>query len=216
MNRRAIFLFTFIILLSGFQAELAFSASSKDAFEACDHGDIVALKKILGPASSFDTRGKDGETPLIRCASAGQIAGVRYLLGKKADVNLVNNSGRSALSYAIANHQDQVANLLIEKGADVGVRSGEKKENLLFEAIRGGNLEILPQIIKMKPNLVNDKNSDGETALFETVRSEQSAAAAILLKNGGDREVTNNKGQRAIDLVDPKTDTKLISVLKSK
>jgi ankyrin repeat protein len=96
------------------------------------------------------------------------------------------------------------------------VRSGEKKENLLFEAIRGGNLEILQLLLKIKPDLVNDKNSDGETALFETVRSEQSAAATTLLKNGADREVKNNKGQRAIDLTDPKTDSKIISVLKNK
>ena len=216
MTRRAIFLFAFIILLIGFQAELAFSAPSKDAFEACDRDDVVALRRFFDAASSVDARGKDGETALIRCASAGQIAGVRYLIGKKADVNLANTSGRSALSYATANQQNQIVHLLIEKGADVGVRSGQKKENLLFEAIRGGNLEILPQIIKIKPALVNDKNSDGETALFESVRSEQSAAAAILLKNGADREVKNNKGQRAIDLADPKTDTKIISVFKSK
>ena len=202
----------FIIALVGLQPELAFSAA-KTVAQACDQGDLPALKKLV--SKNVDLRGQGGETPLIRCVSAGQAAAVAYLVDRKAALNLTNSSGRTALAYAVSNHQDQIAQLLISKGADVGLKFGEKKENLLFEAIRAGALEILPVILKSKPSIVNDKNVDGESALFEAVRSEQSQAAVLLLKSGADRDIRNNSGLRAIDLADPKIDTKIIAVLKA-
>lgn len=108
----------------------------------------------------------------------------------------------------------EIVATLLNAGAKIDQRDGEKKQTVLFEAVRLGHAEIISLLVKKDPKLVNVTDTDGETALFEAVRSAQSTAVTALLSAGADRKIKNKKGQVALDLAQPKSDQKIIEAFK--
>lgn len=151
-------------------------------------------------------------TPLTDAINVGDRIAVATLLDDGADPNKADASGDGPLLQAISAGQDEMALLLIQRGASLDVRDGAKKENLLFETIRLGETDVLKVIIRRRPSLVNEANTDGETPLFEAVRSSQSLSARILLQAGAQRDARNNAGQVPADLLTD-SDVKLKKVL---
>ena len=85
---------------------------------ACMRRDVQAARKICDlPGSQMDQHDPtNGQTPLMVAATLGDMEIVWLLLDAKADPNLRDNSGRSALDLARARDQHDVVGLL---GGDV-------------------------------------------------------------------------------------------------
>jgi ankyrin repeat protein len=60
-------------------------------------------------------------TPLMYAARQGALAAARVLIDSRADLNLTDPDGTSALMFAIINGHYDVAELLLERGADVNL-----------------------------------------------------------------------------------------------
>ncbi|HRO67590.1 MAG TPA: ankyrin repeat domain-containing protein [Pseudobdellovibrionaceae bacterium] len=185
---------------------------AKDLFEAAARGDLSSLQRAKG---RIHVKNAAGESLLIKAADAGQTKTVEWLLRNGAVLDETDAAGSTALLYAVSSGEEETALLLIEKGADLEKVYGEKKESIVFEAVRLGRNKILEKILSKKPELAKKANTDGETPLFEAVRSAQSESAKILLKKGADKNARNKKGRKAADLADPKTDSVLIQILGS-
>lgn len=80
----------------------------------------------------FGYQQKKGATPLIRMAEVNDLAAVRYLLNKGANVNAQDERGRSALMLAAGNKNLEMCELLVAKGADVNLKGGEGVSALSF------------------------------------------------------------------------------------
>ena len=80
----------------------------------------------------FGYQQKKGFTPLIRMAEVNDLAAVRYLLNKGANVNAQDERGRSALMLAAGNKNLEMCKLLVAKGADVNLKGGEGVSALSF------------------------------------------------------------------------------------
>lgn len=76
----------------------------------------------------FDSRNKDGNTPLQLAAGNDHLKVVRTLIEKGADVNSRDNEGNTPLHKAVYGAFDQIVKLLIERGADVHIESKSLKE----------------------------------------------------------------------------------------
>lgn len=175
-------------------------AAHADVFEAAGRADLKALRKEVKTAAQANARDGAGETLLIKAADAGDVKVLRFLLDKGADVNARDNEGNTALFYAVSANLDEAANLLISRKADLTLVYGAKEENILFEAARVGALDAMKTIVKKDKSLVNQKNLDGETPLFEAHRSAQSKAVEILVKAGAKKDLVNKAGKKAGDL----------------
>jgi len=69
------------------------------------------------------TSGSSNREPLlIRAVEDGDLAKVRKLTAKGANVNVTDNYGGTALQYAAASGNDKMTHLLLEAGADVNAR----------------------------------------------------------------------------------------------
>ncbi|MBX3040576.1 MAG: ankyrin repeat domain-containing protein [Bdellovibrionaceae bacterium] len=200
----------FLILMLGFSPLVFAKKAVPDLFAAAESGDLATLKNHK---SALKEKNSAGESLLIKAVSAGQMETAKWLIRNGADVNEADLSGGTALLYAVSGGEEELALLLIEKGADLEKTYGERKESVVFEAVRLGQNKVLEKILTKSPKLAQGANTEGETALFEAVRSAQSKSAQILLKKGADKAVRNKKGRKAVDLADPKTDSALIQIL---
>lgn len=151
---------------------------------------------------------------LMSAIEDGSLSRVKAQVSK-ASVNLADAEGITPLELAVSTGASkEIVATLLEAGARTDLRTGEKKQSVLFEAVRLGHSEIIELLIKKDSALIDAKDSEGETALFEAVRSAQSTAVRTLLAAGADAQIKNKKNQRAVDLANPKTDQKMIEAFK--
>lgn len=73
-----------------------------DLFAAAIKGDAAAIRRALEFGVPYDARREDGATALLLAAEAGQMKAVEALMAERADPNLADNQGRSALGVARA------------------------------------------------------------------------------------------------------------------
>jgi ankyrin repeat protein len=96
----------------------------------------------------INKKNKDGTTSLMRAARKGVLNKIKKLLLAKADVNIKDSSGQTALFYAAMNKKWDVMSELIKAHA-----TGEAA---LFEAIRHAKLDIVKEYLNFcKPDSEN-------------------------------------------------------------
>jgi len=96
------------------------------AITAVKNGDLSRLEEVMDdysvPADSADDH---GATLLILATQQGERRIVKFLLRRKADVNVQTNSGNTALHYAYEYGHDDLGDYLQKKGADAGIANAE-------------------------------------------------------------------------------------------
>jgi ankyrin repeat protein len=89
---------------------------------AASHDAREAAAALLQYGASLDVRDSDMQTPLMSAAQAGSGAVIELLLGRKADTDLVDLEGRTALSWAATKGDwPKIIQQLLDKGADPNV-----------------------------------------------------------------------------------------------
>ena len=99
---------------------------------------------LLGRGVSPDCRmGAEDNTPLMHLASMGDCEMIQILLRFGANPNLKNQSGETALGFAVVWNHPRCAGLLISEGSDVHTTSDFRgKLTLLDSAIISGFGEV--------------------------------------------------------------------------
>jgi ankyrin repeat protein len=101
------------------------------AIRAGETDRVVDLLQRGTDVNQKDRRG--GATPLMHAAAVGNLATLRVLIDKGADVNARSANGATALMWAV-NDLDKVR-LLVERGADVNAVSENGRSALLLAAM---------------------------------------------------------------------------------
>ena len=73
-----------------------------DLFAAAIKGDVTAIRRALDFGVPYDVRREDGATALLLAAEAGQMKAVEALMAERADPNLADANGRTAIGIAQA------------------------------------------------------------------------------------------------------------------
>ncbi|MWV42153.1 hypothetical protein GRF59_00785 [Paenibacillus sp. HJL G12] len=102
--------------------------------------------------------------PLILSAEKGDLDSVLKLLQNGADIDAVDDRGRTATMAATYNHKPEMVKLLIEKGADINIRD-HNLNNVLLYAGAEGMLDIVKLAIDAGAN-TKLTNRFGGTALI--------------------------------------------------
>ena len=139
----------------------------------CDCQSLDMLKRLLSEGVNPNHRVEwcnDGSPTLHQWALYAHVEAVQLLLDHGADINILDNLGRSALEYATGalnwtetSKAEDVVKLIIQAGADVNVKSTLGYTPVMWAA-RAGNLEITKLLIEKGAN-VHDTDNDGNDAL---------------------------------------------------
>jgi len=98
----------------------------------------------------------DGTLPLFYAAKYADVEGIKELISQKANLNHVDNDGRSALNYA---HID-VIEMLVKAGADINHKDVDGETALMSHVFKEDEVKLL---LKLGAD-TSLKNSDGKTA----------------------------------------------------
>jgi ankyrin repeat protein len=118
-------------------------------------------------------------------ASRGDRNAVRAALGRKADVNLPQTDGTTALHWAVERNDLDLADLLLRAGATVTVRTREGVTPLQLAAING-SAPMIDRLIKSGADPKAPLSSSGDTALMMASRTGKTDAMRVLLEAGSE------------------------------
>lgn len=155
--------------------------------------------------SDIDARDGAQRTALHRACEDADVDKVKYLLKKKASVNLKDKNNWTPLHCAASAKSLEIVKMLLKAGADptmitntettalhylsrLPVETGKKKD------AKDGLLAVLKTVLE-KGARVNAKNSTGMTALHEAAYKGCDATIAFLLKNGASLEEKDKYGE---------------------
>ena len=135
----------------------------------------IAAVVLVGCWSSVD---------IWNAAYEGNIEAVKQHLADGADVNARTDSYlETPLHFAAENGQKEVAQILIDKSADVNAKA-KWDRTPLHGAAKTGRSEIVKLLIETGADL-NPKDFENKTPLNEAIKYKHSEVADILRKHGG-------------------------------
>nr|WP_047167251.1 ankyrin repeat domain-containing protein [Sphingomonas sp. Y57] len=124
--------------------------------------DLTWSSFLLGKGANPNVRDAQGNAPLHAAALLGFTEGAELLLGRKAQVNMANNSGETPLIIAVQQRNVPMVRLLLTNGADPGIAdriAGKSARDYASEDPRGG--AVLKVIEETKSTVAPKKNIAG-------------------------------------------------------
>lgn len=97
------------------------AVAATNLFHAAQLGDLEAMQQYLGQGLSVTNRQEEnGQTALHHAAWGGQTSTIAWLIGQKADVNALDNDGKSPLDFAWMPKGEAARKMLADAGAKPG------------------------------------------------------------------------------------------------
>jgi len=134
---------------------------------------------------------------VVDAAKSGNDAAVISLLQQKADVNVPEADGTTAISWAVRQDDGEMVDRLIKAGANVKAANRYGVTPLYLAALNG-NADVVVRLLKAGAG-ANDAVTEGETALMTASRSGHVAVVKALIEGGATVDARENwRGQTAL------------------
>lgn len=166
-------------------------------YQAIRHNDLPALQSLVRE-HGVDTKGSQGQTPLMLAAAFGSADAVRVLLASGADVRTASPAGVTALHWAVTDLAK--TRLLLDSGADVNAVSQLGRTPLIIAAAAHDSRDVVRLLLSTGAN-VNASDTTGVTALIAAANADNLDVAAMLLAHGADVHANARTGQSSTALM---------------
>ena len=161
---------------------------------------LLVFAFVVAPAA----QAQDVNEDFLVAARKGDVAKLKELLDKGADVNTKTQYGATALAYACDKGHIEVVKLLLERGANVNVRDTFYGEVPLGWALQRENLGII--------KLLLDKGAEGrERVLMAGVREDKVDIVKLALDKG---ELKAGPLSSALEVASAANKTAIVELLK--
>ncbi|HJQ69276.1 MAG TPA: ankyrin repeat domain-containing protein [Blastocatellia bacterium] len=154
-----------------------------------------------------------GETPaegLLAAAARGDMAAVKNMLDNRANVNLQDGGGRTALFFAADRGRTEIVKMLLARGADAKTAAGAKA---LSAAACAGDLESVKAILGKGAD-INAQDKEGVTALMVAAEENRVEVVKLLLTRGANASLKDEDGETALDYAEFEEHKEVIEILK--
>ena len=181
---------------------------------------------------------KGGSTALISACEYSHernIDVIKYLVSKKANINAQDNKGDTALNKTLDSSDEgsidildfEIANFLIEQGADVNIKNKDQYTPLIYLGMGEGDFNNksfqeyrikLAELLLEKGADINAQDYEGYTSLMWACASSGSRFAEpfvkFLVEKGADVNIEDNHGDTALDIAKDLKLRKIAGILK--
>ncbi len=171
------------------------SHSVTTLYGATISGNLAMMQFFLDRGGKIDTGDDSGNTPLWLTASGTHLDAFKLLIDKGADINVRNADGETILMEVCSSSkgdnpirliQQSKAALLIGKGIDVNAQSDLSLSSQKLNNQLGGF------------GVDRSMTASGQTALMFAVRQGDAEMIKLLLANGADVNLADEKAQTAL------------------
>jgi hypothetical protein len=161
-------------------------------------GRVERVQALLADGAKVNSRDRNGDSPLNMAASKGNAALVDVLMKAGADVNLANLSGVTPLMGAAFSANAEIFSKLLAAGAKVDPLDRVKKNAATYAAAHGCTA-CLEQLLRTgtAPNAPLENNL---TLLMWAAAYGHESTVRLLLAQGADRTLKDNRGKTAADM----------------
>ena len=161
------------------------------------------IKFLIDKKININLLNSQNKTALIRLCNLSDTNEeiIKLLLSNNADVNLKENTGNTALTYAIGNCNYNLVKLLVEIGnADINVITNDLDTPLTIATIEN-SFEIIKYLVERGVN-INSQNKFGNTALIISADHEDLEIVQYLYNKGSNIELQRVDGRKAYNMTD--------------
>ena len=185
----------------------------KDLFKSCERGDFDNVKFLIEAYSpDIDKKDRKGSTALLISSSGGHLEIVKYLISKKANINIQDKLGNTSLNLSLQRGHLLIAKFLLEKKINVELQN-KNNINPLLIASANGYLEIVKFILAYNPN-INHTDDLGNNALHYSILGGHEDIAVLLIENKINYKIKNKSGKSAIALASQSGVFELLNLFK--
>lgn len=182
---------------------------------------VEVATALVASGADPAARGAEGTTTLQWAAMKNNVPLMKFLLGKKVDINATDEHGQTALHHAVASGNAEAAQFLIENGASLNMpvgpdmrpaaelrgmatewpiyKKGQEGQTALHIAA-GMKPDLLKVLVQKKADL-NVVDGKGNTALHVAANAGQFDNVLLLIESGARLDIRNKDGKTALELV---------------
>lgn len=139
-------------------------------------------------------------TPLMKAVKSNDVEAVTALLANSADVNQLDPNGDAPLIISAYKGHTQITQLLLEAGADLGVRDPGMKATALHAAAYAGRTEDARLLIRHGIELNVQGPYNGYTALHDAIWQNNVETARVIVEAGADLSLKSHEGQTPLEM----------------
>ena len=164
---------------------------------------LSVIEKLVTAKADVNASCMGDRTPLMILAEQTdhrynpdeQLKKVQYLLSHKANPDIKDKNGDTALIYAVKNHADKaLISSLVSAGADINLANNEEQTPLWVAILNNEPAETVKMLIEHGAN-PNQPDARGEMPLWYLLRTDgDTELACVLIRGGADVEKPNAAG----------------------
>ncbi len=178
----------FVLLAAG-------SAGAQEIFDAVKAGDLARTKALVEKdASLVRARDASGNTPLHAAAIVGSVPMTDWLLSKGAEIDADNLESMTPLLEAVRNEKDDVALLLIDRGADI-----EKGSGALMLAAQGNRLAVAERLIAKGADIEKKRGEYTPLGYIARTGFKSFEVFELLMRKGAQYNLRDSLGHTPLD-----------------
>ena len=172
---------------------------------------LPVLRLLLDKGADPNVKTLTGMTPLMAACRA-DLAAIRLLIERKADVNARNAANGTALMMAAQTGRPEAVRMLLDRGADPNIRT-KRNESALADAATAGNEETVKLLLDRGAE-VNVQDIRGYSPLLYAAGSDAMAAGVVKLLLAKGAELTaKGDGETAPELAAKRGHTEVARLL---
>ena len=157
----------------------------------------VYKRQLLEYKANPNAQDNDGWTVAMHAVRSNEPKIFRLLGKHKADFNLINKDGLTALAMAVHDNKANAAVAMLDNNANPDFAMGAAKYNALMLAVTKGNLTLAQTLLQYKAN-PNATNAGGVTPLMIAAHRNHDMIVSLLLKAGAKVDVKDDEGKTAL------------------
>ncbi len=147
---------------------------------------------ILSKCLDLEIKSIVNETPLHYAVNANKLAMVQFILDKGANPD-AKSTCFQPLDFIHTDAFQPICKELVERGADVNLKSMFAKSHLIHQFIKGNKGNVM-EMLKSKKIDIHSKTNEGKSLLFLAVERKMEEVVDTLIKMGVDPNVGDLKG----------------------
>ena len=156
-------------------------------------GCLESAKWLILKGSDIEAQNNEMETPLFYAALSNNGAVVRFLITQGANTSHLNKHKRTILQEVLIAGKNTI-NTLFEHTQNLN-NSDIHGNNLIFDAIANGNIELIEKVIKNKNIDINQVNYEGNTILHKDAVLKNNELAIKLMEAGANPTILDKSGK---------------------